>query len=299
MSRMENDVKDSYIEAGEVIQKARKRAREIATPGTNLTVIADEVENLVREEGLEPAFPVNLSINEEAAHYTPGVDGDCVLKTDDVLKIDIGAHSDGYIADTALTVNPSGEHEKIIEAVEEVLSKALGFVEPGVTVGEFGRYVQEQIPEEYEPVMNLTGHYLGHYTQHAGTSIPNVENTSSHEFQKGDAVAIEPFITTGSGKVKNGKPGNIYMLKTDRNVRGRTERQLMNKIRGFEGLPFTTRWFSDYGGKEKMAMRKLVQNGVVKSYDVLKDSQNGLVAQAEHTVLVGVDNGDNIVTTRS
>jgi len=180
-----------------------------------------------------------------------------------------------------------------------VLEKALNFVEPGVTIGEFGTYVQKQIPEQYEPVMNLTGHYLDQHTQHAGISIPNVENGSSHEFEKGDAVAIEPFISEGSGKVVHGKPGNIYMLESERNVRGRTERKLLRDIKKFKGLPFTTRWISGYGGREKMAMRKLVQSGIVKSYDVLKDGQDGLVAQAEHTVLVGVDDGDNIITTRS
>lgn len=295
---MDTEAREHYVRSGKVIQKARKKARKIATPGTNLKVIAEEVEAVVENEGLKPAFPVNMSINEEAAHYTPGVDEERVLKEDDVLKIDIGAQSNGYIADTALTVNPSGKHDEMIEAVEEVLQKALAFVEPGVTVGEFGRYVQNQIPEEYEPVRNLTGHYLEQHTQHAGVSVPNVENTSQHEFKKGDAVAIEPFITNGSGKVKNGKPGNIYLLETERNVRGRTERQLMKKIKSYEGLPFTTRWINGYGGKEKMAMRKLVRNGVVKSYDVLKDTNDGIVAQAEHTVLVGVDNGENIVTTR-
>jgi len=295
---MDEEAKKHYIKAGKVIQDARQLARETAEPGTNLKDIAETVEQEIRDQGLKPAFPVNTSLNEEAAHYTPSKNEEKVLTENDVLKIDIGAQSNGFIADTALTVNPSGKHQEIIDTVEEVLDNALQFIEPGVTIGEFGTYVQEQVPEKYNPVMNLTGHYLDQHTQHAGVSIPNVENTSTHEFKKGDAVAIEPFITEGSGKVVHGKPGNIYMQESDRNVRGRTERKLMKTINGFDGLPFTTRWISNYGGRQKMAMRKLVQNGIVKSYDVLKDSQDGLVAQAEHTVLIGVDSGDNIVTTR-
>ena len=295
---MEQEVKQNYIKAGEVIQDARQTAREVAEPGTNLKTIAEKVEEEIRDQGLNPAFPVNISINEEAAHYTPGVEEDRVLRQNDIAKIDIGAHSDGYIADTALTVNPSGKHQEMVDAVEEVLEAALEFIEPGVTVGEFGRYVGKQIPDEYEPVRNLTGHYLGRYTQHAGVSVPNVDNTSQHEFQEGDAVAIEPFISTGAGKIKNGGPGNIYKLEQDRNVRGRTERKLMGEIKNFKGLPFTTRWFSQFGGRQKMAMKKLIDAGVVKSYDVLKDEQGGLVAQAEHTVLIGADDGENIVTTR-
>lgn len=295
---MDQEVKQNYIEAGKVIQDAREVARNVAESGTNLKTIADTIENEIRDQGLHPAFPVNISINEQAAHYTPSVNEERKLKDNDVVKIDIGAHSDGYIADTALTVNPSSRRKEMIEAVEEVLEAALEFVEPGVTISEFGRFVEKQIPEEYEPVRNLTGHYLGRYTQHAGVSIPNIDNASSHEFQKGDAVAIEPFISTGAGKIKNGKPGNIYKLEKDSNVRGRTERKLMGEIKNFKGLPFTNRWFSQYGGRQKMAMQKLVKSGVVKSYDVLKDREDSIVAQAEHTVLVGVDDGDNIVTTR-
>ncbi len=295
---MDSGIKENYIRAGEVIQLARKKAREVAEPGVNLKTIADEIESLISDEGLEPAFPVNLSINEEAAHYTPSPEEKRVLEEDDVVKIDIGAHSDGYIADTALTVNPSGKHQEIIDTVENVLELALEFVEPGITVQEFGAYVESQVEDDYSPVRNLTGHYLGRYTQHAGVSIPNVDNGSSHVIEKGDAVAIEPFVTTGSGKVKEGKKGNIYKLESDRNVRGRSERKLLGEIKSFNGLPFTPRWFSSFSGREKMALKRLVDSGVIHSYPVLRELEDSIVAQAEHTVLVGVEDGENIVTTR-
>ncbi|MFB6242353.1 MAG: type II methionyl aminopeptidase [Candidatus Nanosalina sp.] len=296
---MDAEARKNYVRAGEVIQDARKRARQVSEPGTNLKEIAEEIESLIREQGLEPAFPVNLSINEEAAHYTPGVDEDRELQEDDVLKIDIGAHSDGYIADTALTVNPSGEHQEIIGAVEEVLEAALDFIEPGKTVGEFGTYVERQVPGRYNVVRNLTGHYLGRYEQHAGISIPNVHGTSTHEFEEGDAVAIEPFITTGSGKVVNGGKGNIYKLENERSVRGRSQRQLIKKIKSFQGLPFTTRWIEGFGGRQKMALKKLVEQDIVHSYPILRDTESSIVAQAEHTVLVGAgEDGENVVTTR-
>jgi methionyl aminopeptidase len=292
---MEEEVKQHYIEAGEVIQKARKKAREEAEPGKNLKDIAEAVEQLIRDEGLDPAFPVNMSVNEEAAHYTPSEDEDRVLKEDDVLKIDIGAQSEGYIADTALTVNPSGKYEEQVDAVERVLKEALEFIEPGKTVGEFGSYVEDQVPDGLTPVVNLTGHSLGHYTQHAGLSIPNVSNTNEYTFEKGDAVAIEPFLSMGSGKVANGKEGNIYKLESEQ-ARGRGPRQVIKKAKKFKGLPFTDRWM-DLEGKEKFAFKRLVKSGQIHSYPVLKDTGN--VFQAEHTVLIGEgEDGENIVTTR-
>lgn len=293
---MDKEILDHYIRAGEVIQEAREKAREVAIEGTELRVIANEIEALIRDQGLEPAFPVNLSINDEAAHYTPSRHDERVLEPDDVLKIDIGAHSEGYIADTALTVNPSGKHQDMIDAVENVLENTLDFIEPGKTVGELGGFIESQIPGEYSPVVNLTGHYLGRYTQHAGVSIPNVDNASGHVLEKGDAFAVEPFITTGAGKIKNGKPGNIYKLEHDRSVRGRVERQLLGRIKNFNGLPFTTRWFDSFSGREKMAMKKLVDSGIVHSYPVLREVEAGLVAQAEHTVVLGEDG--KVITTR-
>lgn len=294
---MEDDVKQHYIEAGKVIQDAREKAREVAEPGTLLEEIAEQIEELIRNEGLEPAFPVNLSINEEAAHYTPPPEGDRVLKEDDVLKIDIGAQSEGYIADTALTVNPSGSRKEMVGANEKVLEVALDFIEPGVTVGEFGTFVEKQVPDRFNVVQNLTGHSLGRYEQHAGLSIPNKHNQSSYEFEKGEAVAIEPFLTTGSGKVRNGKDGNIYRLKGDANVRDRSARKVLQKLERFNGLPFTTRWL-DLKGREKVAFRKLVQREIIHSYPILRDVEGAVVTQAEHTVLVGADDGENIVTTR-
>ncbi len=292
---MDREVRENYVRAGEVIQGARKKARKISEPGTNLKVIADEIEEMIREEGLEPAFPVNLSINDAAAHYSPGVKENRQLKSDDVLKIDIGAHSEGYIADTALTVNPSGKRQEMIETVEEVLEKALNFVEPGKTVGELGKYVENQVPDEYEVVRNLTGHYLDKYTQHAGVSIPNYANTSEHVFEVGDAFAIEPFLTDGSGKIKNGSAGNIYKLERETSVRGKAERKLMSQIKDFGGLPFSTRWFDDYGARERMAMKKLVQGDIVHSYPVLNEISGGTVVQAEHTVIL-TEEGKKITT---
>ena len=292
---MNQEQRQKYLEAGEAVQEAKNKARELAEPGTNLNRIAEEIERGIRDRGLQPAFPVNISIDDVAAHYTPPEDEERVLKESDVVKIDIGAQKDGYIADTAITLNPSGENQEMIDAARNVLEKAVEFVEPGRTVAEFGEYVESQIPEKYEPVRNLTGHYLGRYTQHAGVSIPNIANANQHVFEEGDAIAVEPFLTDGSGKIKQGQKGNIYKLEQDRNLRGRTERKLLGEVKNFNGLPFTTRWIDGYGGRKKMAMKKMVDSGIVHSYPVLKEVGGGTVVQAEHTLIVGED--ENRVTT--
>jgi methionyl aminopeptidase len=292
---MDQQIKEKYIEAGRVLKKARNKAREVSEPGTPLLEIAEEIESLVRNEGLQPAFPVNLSVNEEAAHYSPGLKKDRKLSENDVMKVDIGVHCDGYIADSAITINPSGKYAELIEENERVLKQALDFLEPGVTVGELGTHIQNQIPDKYSVVRNLTGHALGQYEQHAGLSIPNISNSNNNVFEKGDAVAIEPFLSTGSGKIKEGKKGNIYLYQGG-NVRGREARKLLKQIKEFHGLPFSSRWLN-MNARQKMSLKKLVKNNVIKHYPILRDSEAAVVSQAEHTVLVGVDDGENIVTT--
>ncbi|MFB6217553.1 MAG: type II methionyl aminopeptidase, partial [Candidatus Aenigmatarchaeota archaeon] len=134
-------------------------------------------------------------------------------------------------------------------------------------------------------------------TQHAGVSIPNYANDSDHVFEVGDAFAIEPFLTDGSGKIKNGASGNIYKLEKDRNVRGKAERKLMSQIKEFGGLPFSPRWFDEYGARERMAMKKLVQGDIVHSYPILNEVGGGTVVQSEHTVILTEDGKK--ITTRS
>jgi len=293
---MDQEQKQHYVEAGKVVQEARKIAREEAKPGKSLYEIAEKIEKHIRDNDLEPAFPVNTSLNDEAAHYTPSKKEEKYLNSDDVLKIDIGAHSDGYIADSALTINPSGKHDEILNTVQKVLESALDFLEPGVTVGELGTHIENQIPEKYSPVRNLTGHYVDRYSQHAGISIPNIANANTHVIKKGDAIAVEPFITTGKGNVREGSEGNIYKQEQKR-ARSRAERKVMKKVNQFQNLPFTDRWLK-MSSREKMAFKKLVRKQAIHSYPVLRDTEGSIVAQAEHTVLVGADNGKNIVTTR-
>jgi methionyl aminopeptidase len=291
---MDNETRKKYIEAGKAVQEAKETARNACEPGTDFREIAREVEQAVRDAGAEPAFPVNLSRNDEAAHYTPGPGTERSLEAGDVLKVDIGAHVDGYIADTAVTLNPSGEHEDRIRENRRLLEKAVEFVEAGVTVGELGTHIQQEAPQDLNVIQNLTGHYLGRYVQHAGVSVPNVDNTSQHEFKPGDAVAIEPFLTDGAGQVRNGKPGNIYRLESDSGVRGRTQRKLLDRIKEYNGLPFASRWL-DPSGRERMALQKMVQSGNLEHYDILTESRGGTVYQAEHTVLIE-ENGCTVTT---
>ena len=101
---MEEEVLKKYKKAFEISDEVLKYAREMATENAKVLSIAESIESKIKGLGGSIAFPVNISINNIAAHYTPDINDELVLKNEDLVKIDVGVHVDGYIADRAFTV---------------------------------------------------------------------------------------------------------------------------------------------------------------------------------------------------
>jgi len=282
-----------HREAGEILATVRTEAAEKVAVGTRHLDVAEFAEERIRELGGEPAFPVNISVNEEAAHATPSKDDDTEFG-EDMVNLDIGVHVDGWIADTAITVDLSGNPE-LAEASAEALDAALELVGPGVDTGDIGAEIEDVIDGYgFNPVVNLSGHGLDHYEQHTTPNIPNRAVSQGVELQVGDVVAIEPFATDGGGKVHEGGREQIFALEHERSVRNRQAREALEQITTeFRTLPFAMRWLDT--SRPKMAIRRLKMNGVVHGYPVLKEDDGALVSQKEHTVIV-TESGCEITT---
>jgi methionyl aminopeptidase len=295
MSTLDDEKYEKHREAGRILAEVRDEAAEMVEVGASHLEIAEWAEDRIRELGGEPAFPVNISIDEEAAHATPSVDDDSTFG-EEMVNLDLGVHIDGWLADTAVTVDLSGNAE-LAEASEQALEAALDVVEAGVSTGDIGAAVEDVIEGYgFNPVVNLTGHGLGHWEQHTSPNIPNRAVSQGATLEAGDVVAIEPFATDGSGKVKEGSEEEIYALEREASVRNRQARQALEQIVDeFKTLPFATRWLDT--SRAEMALRRLEQNGVVHGYPVLKEEDGFLVSQKEHTVIVTEDGCE--VTTRS
>ncbi|MFW6436636.1 MAG: type II methionyl aminopeptidase [Halococcoides sp.] len=286
---------EKHREAGAILAEVRAEAVELVEVGASHLDLVETVEDRIRDLGGEPAFPVNVSIDEEAAHGTPGIDDEATFG-EELVNLDVGVHVDGWIADSAVTVDLSGNPDHV-EAVDAALEAALEVVEPGVAAGEIGRVVEETI-EGYDlrPVVNLTGHGLGQYEQHTSPSIPNRAVDQSEHLETGDVVAIEPFATDGSGKVSEGTRTEIYALDRERSVRDRRARQALEEIvERFRTLPFATRWLES--SRPEMSLKRLERQDVIHGYPVLAEDQGHLVSQKEHTVIVTPDGCE--VTTRA
>lgn len=279
---------ENYRKAGEIAKEVKKYAREIIKKDASLSDIAEKIENKIIELGGKPAFPVNLSINEIAAHYTPSYDD--ARKAEGLLKIDIGVHIQGAIADTAfsLDLEDSEENKKLIEAAEKALSSALETAEPKIRVSEIGKAIHHTITEAgFSPVRNLSGHELGNYLIHAGLTIPNYDNNNPAQLEEG-AYAIEPFSTSGEGIVQDGAMSGIYRLEKRKAIRDSLAREILNFIElEYKTLPFCERWIvKKFGNRALMSLRLMEQAGILHQYPQLIEKSRKKVAQAEDTILV-------------
>ena len=277
---------DSYREAGAILAETMTEAKAMIEPGVTQLEVAEYAEDMIQEAGAGLAFPVNISVDEEASHATPARDDDTEFG-DEMVCLDIGVHVDGYIADAAVTVDFTGNTE-LVEASEQALEAAVEAAGPGVEVGEIGAEIESVIEGYgYTPILNLTGHGVERYDAHTGPSVPNRAVDRSVELEVGQAIAIEPFATDGRGKVGEGSTEEIYEQVGDGSVRDRRARQVLDELAQFDDLPFAARWLDN--SRSEMALRRLKMADIVKGYPVLKEDDGRLISQAEHTLLITED----------
>jgi methionyl aminopeptidase len=283
---------ENYIKAGKIASEVREYARNEDHTGRTLSEICNDVENEIIKKGGEPAFPVNVSLNDIAAHYTAEPNDPTIVKNTDVLKIDVGVHIDGYIADTAVTVSFDSKYQDLIDIAQRALDEAIGIARSNTRVSDIGRIIEKTITKYgCKPIQNLSGHSLERYTIHAGQSIPNIW-TIGHSFNLSvnNVYAIEPFVTTkdGQGIVYEGKVKNIFGIASRKRTKDQKADEFLEHLwNKFKTLPFALRWVvKDYEEKEALSLLEtLLKKKNVHAYPILVEGSNRIVVQAEHTII--------------
>ncbi len=291
---MDAEVLEKYRKAGQVLAEVLKEAVPKVEVGVPLLDVAEFVEGSIITKGAKPAFPCNISLDRAAAHYTPSA-ADKSVFGENMVKLDVGVHVDGYIADAALTVDLSG-HDKLTEASKAALEAAIELIEPGVNTRDLGAAIEEAITGYgYKPIGNLTGHGLLRYEAHAEPSIPNRVMEKGVILKAGDVIAIEPFATDGQGRISEAPVTEIFGFSAHRPVRLPQARELIKEIQeSYKTLPFARRWLK--GERADFALMQLLKAGAVHRYPVLWEVEGALVSQAEHTVVILEDR--SVVITR-
>ena len=282
---------EDYLKAGKIAGEVRENVRKKNWVGSTLAEICEYVESEIIKRGAKCAFPVNTSLNEVAAHYTAEPNDPKTVSDADLVKIDLGAQVNGYIADTAVTVNYDPQYDSLVQAAENALQAAMSMIKVGVKSKDVGRKIQNTIMDMgFKPIANLSGHSLDQYTIHAGKTVPNMWTIGSFSFSENEAFACEPFVTTKNalGFVRNGKIKNIYALVSRKKTKDDEADKLLEYIwNNFNMLPFALRWIvKEWEEKEARKMLDfLVKKKVVKAYAILVEANGKTVAQAEHTFI--------------
>lgn len=281
-----------WREAGKLGGETLAYAKSIVKPRMALLELAEKIEEFVQERKAKFAFPINLSKDEVAAHFSPQFGAED--KADGLLKIDLGISIDGYISDLSCSIDLTSNkgHGKLIEASEKALDEAIKLVKPGQKLGVIGKRIQETISSYgFAPVINLSGHELKRYLLHAGLTVPNYDNGNATELKEGMVLAIEPFATTGQGLIQDGALSGIYKFEEKHNTRDMLARDILKYIEEeYHELPFSRRWIiKKFGTRALFSLRSLEQVNSLHHFHELVEKTKHPVSQAEATVLVTQD----------
>lgn len=332
----ESDLK-LWRDAGHVARRTIESVRGEITKGNSWHKVIESAERYITRHGGKPAFPVTISVNDLAAHYTtdhletaPSTwEAPMTFQNGDLVKLDVGVHINGALADNALTVEVGngGQHTDQIRAAKEARDASIEMMHPGTPWYKVGAAAEQVATDAgFEPIRNLCGHELQDWNLHAGTSVPSYncgpENPGFRgTVAKNGIFAVEPFCTTGKqGLVENVPPrnsSNIYRITGAMNVKKALAKKKIKPLTArlahymeerYNTLPFAERWafsliakaFPNESAESQQSkwnalIRKLIQVRFLETYHVLRCADGGQVAQFEHTVWID-DGGAEILT---
>ncbi len=287
--------------SGRILREAREEMRGFVHENMPIIEVCEKAEGLIRQKGGKPAFPVNVSINEVAAHYTSPPRDKSVIPPNSVVKVDLGVQLDGYVTDTAFTACYNPEYTPMVQTAEAALKVAIEQVHGDVPLSRIGGAVEDAIKNRgYKPISNLTGHSVGRYLNHAGTSIPNVHQVTIGKLHTNEVYALEPFVTTfdAAGYIEDINQKTIFRLVKNKGAKTQPAKQLLKHIEeNCHTLPFAERWLQNVLPKQQYteAFKELLKTKCITAYPVFVEITGKVVTQAEHTILV-TENGCDTLT---
>jgi methionyl aminopeptidase len=303
-----------YRIAGQIAYEVHEviKDKNIVKPGTKILEICNTVESLIKEkqkpfqENMKVGFgfPCNVSINNIAAHYSSPFDDENTIPEKSIVKLDLGVHIDGFIADSARTYYFSSEFTDLAKASEESFQAGLELIKPGASPAAIGTAIETKTKEfDFRPLRELSGHILDQWELHGPKTLPNIaipHDKADAALKKDEVYALETFASTGSGSVHDQLTRYyIYSLLPRRAaIRQKTAKKILSHIfHNYKSLPFAERWLSPTfsAPQVRFALKQLSNAGVIHQYYVLADQKDSFVSQYEHTVIV-TEEGHEVTT---
>ncbi|MCL4383754.1 MAG: type II methionyl aminopeptidase [Candidatus Marsarchaeota archaeon] len=281
-------------EVGAISYKALVKISERVKLGAKVMDIAKFSEDFLKENNYKPAFPLNISINDYAAHYSPKLGDEAAFEENQIVKLDFGAEKNGFFGDCAITIDLSNNNQKYIDATNEAVENALSIIRHGTRIRDIGREIAKTIESKnLKPIRNLGGHGVELNELHSDPFIPNFDNNDETELEEGMVIAIEPFATNGKGIVTETDFIEICRFNKTVNTRSDASRLLLNEIeKRFEKRPFAIKWLSDIvDSKFRLysAINELIREDALIPSPALIELGNGIVSQTEIELIVEKD----------
>lgn len=321
----DNTVVQKYKVAGNIVNKALQTLIQGSKVGASAKALCQKGDHILEQETgkkykNEPemkkgiAFPTCLSVNNCICHFSPSKnDPDYTLKAGDVVKIDLGAHIDGFIAVAAHTIvvgatsseaKASGRAADVVLAAYHASQAALRHLKDGTSNYAVTEAVQK-IAAEYKckPIEGMLSHQLKQFKIDGEKTIiqnPTVAQKKEHEkctFEKYEVYAMDVLVSTGEGLGKELDTKVSIYKKTEENylLKLKASRAFYAEVKKKYGtMPFNLRNFEEEA-KAKMGVHECVTHKLVEPFQVLYEKHNEIVAQFKNTVLI-LPNGLTVVT---
>ncbi len=211
---------------GRICAATLRKMMEAARAGMTTRELDEIGRELLEAEGARSAPEVAyqypgatcISVSPVIAH---GIPDEHVLQEGELIHIDVSAELGGYYSDTGASMwiaKRSPEIHKLLEATRAVLNKAVSAARAGRRLNEIGSTVQQEAGKRgYNVIYELTGHGIGRGLHEEPGEIWNFYNPRDHRMLKeGLVLAIEPFLTTGQGRIREERDG--WSLRTADNA---------------------------------------------------------------------------------
>ena len=295
MNSYDKEAIEKFHLSGKILRESREELKPLIQENMPIIEVCEKAESLIKQKGGKPAFPCNVSINEVTAHYTSPPNDSTKIPENSVVKVDMGVHVDGYVTDTAFTICFNPEHMTMVLAAQDGLQAAIDTIHADMSTSTIGTIIEKTIRNRgFKPISNLTGHSVGRYLIHAGTSIPNIKQFSLTKVKEGQIYAIEPFSTLleAVGRVENHPKKTIFRLIKNKKTQNPYAQKLLKYIdKNFKTLPFAERWLKDVvpSNQHNQAFNNLIKSKAISGYPILVEVSGKTVCQAEHTILVEKD----------
>eukprot|EP01018_Ginkgo_biloba_P000797 Gb_24072 [translate_table: standard] len=313
------DVVTKYKVAAEIVNKALQIVLSECKPKARVVNLCEKGDSYIREQTgnvyknakkkIEKgvAFPTCVSVNSTVCHFSPLASDETVLEENDIVKIDLGCHIDGFITVVAhthvLQEGPvTGRQADVIAAANTAAEVALRLVKPGRKNKDVTEAIQK-VAAAYDCKIaeGVLSHQMKQFVIDGNKVILSVSNPEMRvddaEFEENEVYSIDIVTTTGEGKPKllDERQTTIYKRAVDKNyhLKMKSSRFIFNEInQKFPIMPFTARALEEK--RARLGLVECVNHELLQPYPVLREKPGDLVAHIKFTVLLMPNGSDKI-----